>query len=117
VDINKDTMTDDYNAVYWDKRYTLRTSQIPLFIAHQADVILTTGKYLNAIRQCGLIIVCPHAGVIPFKNTEREYDRILLQAYRYAAAALLDHLMNDVKLLDRLACLKNYFLLQVCSLW
>jgi gamma-tubulin complex component 2 len=44
VDISKDTMTDDYNAVYWDKRYTVRAHQVPTFLAHQADVILTTGS-------------------------------------------------------------------------
>lgn len=46
VDISKDTMKEDYNAVYWDKRYTVRESQIPVFLSHQADVILTTGVYV-----------------------------------------------------------------------
>lgn len=73
------------------------------------------GKYLNAMRQCGLRIVCPDAGIIAYSHSERDYDKIVNQAYRFAAESLLNHLMDDVKLLDRLSCLKNYFLLQVSA--
>ena len=71
-----------------------------------------TGKYLNAIRQCGKEIECPFAAPIAFGVDDRDYTPIILRSYRFATASLLDHLMRDTRLMERLVCLKNYFLLQ-----
>ncbi len=70
------------------------------------------GKYLNAIRQCGKEIDCPFAAPIPFGFDERDYTPTILRSYRFATTTLLDHLMTETKLLQRLECLRNYFLLQ-----
>lgn len=54
----QESLSQDYNATYWQKRYSLRP-EIPEFLASSAEIILTTGKYLNAIRECGQCIqVC-----------------------------------------------------------
>jgi gamma-tubulin complex component 2 len=69
------------------------------------------------MRQCGKEIECPFAGPIPFGVEERDYAPLVLRAYRFASTTLLEHLMQHERLLERLSCLKNYFLLQqVCVL-
>lgn len=42
----------DYDAKYWRQRYSLKSS-IPSFLSDVAGTILTTGKYLNVMRECG----------------------------------------------------------------
>jgi hypothetical protein len=67
--IAKDSLDDGEESAYWGRRYALRqapaggagasvypsTSEhdVPLFLEACKGVILTTGKYLNAIRECG----------------------------------------------------------------
>ena len=42
---------EDYNAAYWTQRYTLR-AEVPIFLGGDlAEKVLTTGKYLNAMRE------------------------------------------------------------------
>ena len=70
------------------------------------------GKYLNAIRQCGQEVACPFEAPIAFGVDERAYGPSVQRCYRFATSALLDHLMAAGRLLERMVCLKNYFLLQ-----
>lgn len=42
------------SETYWDKKYTLRPGQVPVFLQPFKEHILTTGKYINAIRECGM---------------------------------------------------------------
>lgn len=51
----QESLSQDYYATYWQQRYSLR-QEIPGFLASYAETILTTGKYLNAIRECGHIV-------------------------------------------------------------
>ena len=44
ADLSRDELRQDYNANYWDKRYTLRGVMIPWFLKPCADQILTTGE-------------------------------------------------------------------------
>jgi hypothetical protein len=48
----QESLSQDYHATYWQQRYSLRRD-IPGFLASSAETILTTGKYLNAVRECG----------------------------------------------------------------
>jgi len=48
----QESLTQDYDAKYWHQRYSLKDS-IPSFLADVAGTILTTGKYLNVMRECG----------------------------------------------------------------
>ena len=67
-------MKDDYNAVYWDRRYTIRKAQIPVFLAHQADTILTTG---TAFCRCVCLqefLSCCADGVFPLCRQVPERD-------------------------------------------
>lgn len=48
----QDSLAQDYDAKYWRQRYSLKEG-IPGFLANIAGTILTTGKYLNVMRECG----------------------------------------------------------------
>ena len=48
----QESLTQDYDAKYWQQRYSLK-DDIPSFLANAAGTILTTGKYLNVMRECG----------------------------------------------------------------
>ncbi|KAF5948218.1 hypothetical protein HYC85_014175 [Camellia sinensis] len=50
--LQKESLTQDYGAKYWRQRYSLK-DDIPSFLANAAGTILTTGKYLNVMRECG----------------------------------------------------------------
>lgn len=69
-DINKDSVNKEDQSAYWYQRYSLRplldaqgnvtlahtgaaVHDVPLFLEEAKDSILMTGKYLNAIRECG----------------------------------------------------------------
>jgi gamma-tubulin complex component 2 len=49
--LRKESLSEDYNAAYWTQRYTLR-AEVPIFLGGDlAEKVLTTGKYLNAMRE------------------------------------------------------------------
>ena len=51
--LRKESLAEDYNASYWTRRYALR-ADVPVFLGGDlAEKALTTGKYLNAIRESG----------------------------------------------------------------
>ena len=69
-DISKDSIDKDEKSAFWYHRYSLRPLlnaqghpclsplgapiyDVPLLLAEAQDTILMTGKYLNAIRECG----------------------------------------------------------------
>ena len=37
---------------YWEGRHTLHPPNIPVFLARDADRVLSSGKYLNVVRHC-----------------------------------------------------------------
>jgi len=41
-------------CTYWEQHYTICHDAIPLFLESVAGKILSTGKYLNVVRQCGM---------------------------------------------------------------
>ncbi|XP_034120868.1 gamma-tubulin complex component 2 homolog [Drosophila guanche] len=99
---------------YWEKRYSVRHEQVPAFLSRYTDIILSTGKYLNVIRQCGkatlpiqeqqleLELAGTHAGRI---------EKVILEAYYFAAGMLLNVLLQEHDLLGHLKSVKNYLLL------
>eukprot|EP00516_Mucochytrium_quahogii_P003975 CAMPEP_0203759020 /NCGR_PEP_ID=MMETSP0098-20131031/11951_1 /ASSEMBLY_ACC=CAM_ASM_000208 /TAXON_ID=96639 /ORGANISM=" , Strain NY0313808BC1" /LENGTH=1021 /DNA_ID=CAMNT_0050651747 /DNA_START=232 /DNA_END=3294 /DNA_ORIENTATION=+ len=143
-DTTKRTLRDDFNARYWDARYTLREqrhtgghtpvsagspsrlntsptwkggtneaaqSYIPFFLLRIADKILTTGKYLNVVRECGRWVTNPCAEHIPYSDESYAYDQIVTRAHDYASRTLLSLLLEEEQLVARLRSLKHYFLL------
>jgi gamma-tubulin complex component 2 len=114
--LTKESLSEDYHATYWRKRYSLR-QDIPEFLASSAEIILTTGKYLNAIRECGQCIQGPSVDEVRVANpmSKRPYLERINIAHSYASAELLDLIVNKFDLVGRLRSVKHYFFIEkVC---
>ena len=49
----RDDLVTDFNCQYWQRRFHLAPAQVPAFLAPHAEEILTTGKSLHVVRECG----------------------------------------------------------------
>lgn len=110
--VHKESLTYELASTYWQGHYTLRRD-IPKFLEAKCQEMLTTGKYLNAIRECGKRVVYPVAGRVSFK-----YDllgqgnaQLVDSAFDFANKAFMSLLMDEHSLLEQLRSLKHYFLL------
>lgn len=110
--LHKESLTYDLSSTYWQGHYTLRKG-IPKFLAAKCEDMLTTGKYLNAIRECGKRVVYPVSDRVSFK-----YDligqgnaQLVDSAFDFANKAFMSLLMDEHSLLEQLRSLKHYFLL------
>jgi len=129
--VSKDALTADKQLAYWYNRYTLRLApgsspapssasgdraglglDVPVFLQSHAGVILTTGKYLNAIRECGQPVVRPAA-----LTARLQYDphcaflQHVVAAHSHASSSLLQLLVGGAALRELLSSIKHYFLL------
>uniref|UniRef100_A0AAY4ABF0 Gamma-tubulin complex component n=1 Tax=Denticeps clupeoides TaxID=299321 RepID=A0AAY4ABF0_9TELE len=110
-ELQKEKIQEDYNDKYWDQRYTIVQLRIPSFLQKMADKILSTGKYLNVVRECGRDVTCPDAKEVLYTLKERAYVEQIEKAYNYASKVLLDFLMEEKELVSRLRSIKHYFLM------
>ncbi|KAG2463344.1 GCP2 protein, partial [Polypterus senegalus] len=110
-ELQKEKIQEDYNDKYWDQRYTIVQLRIPAFLQKMADKILSTGKYLNVVRECGCDVTCPDAKEVLYTLKERAYVEQIEKAYNYASKVLLDFLMEEKELVARLRSIKHYFLM------
>ncbi|KAH9541682.1 hypothetical protein CY35_14G078000 [Sphagnum magellanicum] len=108
--LQKESLSQDYHATYWQQRYSLRRD-IPGFLASSAETILTTGKYLNAVRECGHSIQIPFAEDANQRNIgpRRPYLERINIAYEFASAELLNLIIHKFDLMGRLRSVKHYF--------
>lgn len=112
---------DHYSAEYWEKRYIIRSANVPVFLAECADQILRTGKYLNVIRQCGdnkaaqcsdeHAPTASSASSLSVLGDDQNYRTHIASSYRYASQQLLHVLVNDNDLMGHLLSMKRYLLL------
>ncbi|TKS89486.1 Gamma-tubulin complex component 2 [Collichthys lucidus] len=110
-ELQKEKIQEDYNDKYWDQRYTIVQHRIPSFLQKMADKILSTGKYLNVVRECGRDVTCPDAKEVLYTLKERAYVEQIEKAYNYASKVLLAFLMEEKELVSRLRSIKHYFLM------
>nr|XP_033796696.1 gamma-tubulin complex component 2 isoform X2 [Geotrypetes seraphini] len=110
-ELQKEKIQEDYNDKYWDQRYTIVQQQIPSFLQKMADKILSTGKYLNVVRECGRNVTCPVAKEVIYTLKERPYVEQIEKAYNYASKVLLEFLMEEKELVAHLRSIKHYFLM------
>ncbi|KAL0403399.1 UNVERIFIED_CONTAM: Gamma-tubulin complex component 2 [Sesamum radiatum] len=89
--LQKESLTQDYDAKYWQQRYSLK-DDIPSFLANAADTILTTGKYLNVMRECGHSIQVPVAenAKLTTVGSNHRYLECIKAAYDFASGELLN---------------------------
>lgn len=120
-EMKKQSLNDDYNSAYWTKRYSLR-EEFPQFIGEQlAQKILTTGRYLNAVRETSLASLAelpakPSDGLGRMQfgpnmivGTGKYADRIA-ERFEHAASKLLHIMWQEGDLKARLESMKMYFL-------
>uniref|UniRef100_A0A8C0TTY8 Gamma-tubulin complex component n=1 Tax=Canis lupus familiaris TaxID=9615 RepID=A0A8C0TTY8_CANLF len=110
-ELRKEKIQEDYNDKYWDQRYTVVQRQIPSFLQKMAGKVLSTGKYLNVVRECGHDVTCPVAKEIIYTLKERAYVEQIEKAFNYASKVLLAFLMEEKELVAHLRSIKRYFLM------
>jgi len=49
-------LSDDTEK-YWNRCYTVRNEYVPSYLEKFKEIILRTGKYLNALNQCSKLIM------------------------------------------------------------
>ncbi|GER28287.1 gamma-tubulin complex component [Striga asiatica] len=95
--LQKESLTHDYDAKYWQQRYSLK-DDIPSFLANAAETILITGKYLNVMRECGHSIQVPVAENLKLTTvgSNHRYLECIKAAYDFASGELLNLVKEKV---------------------
>ncbi|KAH1205342.1 Gamma-tubulin complex component 2 [Glycine max] len=110
--LQKESLTQDYEAKYWRQRYSLKDG-IPSFLENIAGTILTTGKYLNVMRECGHNVQVPpseNSKLMSF-GSNHHYLECIKAAYNFASGELLNLIKEKYDLTGRLRSIKHYLLL------
>jgi gamma-tubulin complex component 2 len=113
-DLNKDNIRKDALDTYWTSRYSARNEKAPAFLEPLMERIVKTGKYLNVIRECGLLVASSPEKTntkLMFTTDHRLYATVVDHAYGFASRELLNLLMGEKQLMARLRSIKRYFLL------
>eukprot|EP00615_Pteridomonas_danica_P004166 CAMPEP_0114331884 /NCGR_PEP_ID=MMETSP0101-20121206/2714_1 /TAXON_ID=38822 ORGANISM="Pteridomonas danica, Strain PT" /NCGR_SAMPLE_ID=MMETSP0101 /ASSEMBLY_ACC=CAM_ASM_000211 /LENGTH=794 /DNA_ID=CAMNT_0001462375 /DNA_START=60 /DNA_END=2441 /DNA_ORIENTATION=+ len=126
----KESVTEDFISDYWDQRYSLCPHQVVCFLSRLADKVLTTGKYLNVVRECGQDVRCPDADALSWNGlgsegsgisasmlNEGAFSESIERAFKFASSTLLDVLLNQNQLILRLRSMKHYFLMDEADLY
>ncbi|KAG0466801.1 hypothetical protein HPP92_018381 [Vanilla planifolia] len=119
--LQKESLTLDYDAKYWQQRYSLKDG-IPSFLAGAAETILITGKYLNVMR-----VWTQFSGSLRKTQnylsfgSNHHYLECLKVAYDFTSCELLNlikekmmpsFLLDSMALLESCGPWKRYFLLE-----
>ncbi|KAI0511838.1 hypothetical protein KFK09_012470 [Dendrobium nobile] len=110
--LQKESLTIDYDAKYWQQRYSLK-DDIPSFLRSAAGMILTTGKYLNVMRECGHNVQVPPSenSKLTSFGSDHHYLECVKIAYDFASCELLNIVKEKYGLIGKLRSMKRYFLL------
>lgn len=116
----KENINQNFYNSYWDEKFSIREEHLPIFLENVSQKILLTGKYLNVVRECGRPIQSPfflqslgeENGGLKFSFNPRDYEDAIQAAYIFACQELLNIVMKEERLTERLASLKRYFFLQ-----
>ncbi|KAJ8753043.1 hypothetical protein K2173_011811 [Erythroxylum novogranatense] len=110
--LQKESLTQDYDAKYWKERYSLKEG-IPSFLSNIAGTILTTGKYLNVMRECGHNVQVPmseNSKLMSF-GSNHHYLECIKSAHDFASTELLNLIKEKYDLMGKLRSIKHYLLL------
>ncbi|KAI9844441.1 MAG: hypothetical protein M1838_002177 [Thelocarpon superellum] len=109
--IRRERLEEDYTDEYWEKRYTLRESDVPPQLEGVKDKVLLAGKYLNVVRECGGVDVSNEVKDVPKTFDDVRFLDNVNAAYAHANSSLLNLLLTTHALPARLRSLKHYFFL------
>ena len=109
--IRREKLEDDYTDEYWEKRYTIRDTEVPPQLEGVKDKVLLAGKYLNVVRECGGVDVSKEVKDVPRSFDDPRFLDNVNGAYAYANSSLLNLLVTTHALPSRLRSMKHYFFL------
>ena len=109
--LNRDNLEIDFTDQYWEKRYTIRDSDVPPQLASVKDKVLLAGKYLNVVRECGGVDVSKEFTDVPTTFEDPRFLKNISDAYAHANSSLLNLIIGRNELTARLKSLKHYFFL------
>ncbi|XP_065207167.1 gamma-tubulin complex component 2-like isoform X2 [Planococcus citri] len=112
----------EFTNEYWKKRYRIKKDHVPTFLSQYQQKILRTGKYLNTIKQCKNISSKEMNSILERKPTSNkmcytslnscEFVQSIEAAYNFASDTLLNLLLNEYDILNRLKSVKRFFLIE-----
>ncbi|XP_030472252.1 gamma-tubulin complex component 2 [Syzygium oleosum] len=110
--LKKESLTQDDDAKFWSERYSLKDG-IPSFLANIAETILTTGKYLNVMRECGHHVQVPGSdnAKLMSSGSNHHYLECIRASYDFASGELLNLVREKYDLMGKLRSMKHYLLL------
>ena len=127
---HESSLEQEYNDKFWSRRYILQRNNTPILFQSSSEMILNTGKYLNAIRESALDynedmntdmstsilridkqLLMNTSKKLEYTIHEKDLDESLEEAYKYASEILLDLILNKYNLIQRFKTLKHYFLI------
>lgn len=109
--IKREKLEDDYTDEYWEKRYTIRDTEVPPQLEGVKDKVLLAGKYLNVVRECGGVDISKEVKDVPKSFDDPQFLDNVNSAYAYANSSLLNLLVTTHALPARLRSMKHYFFL------
>ena len=109
--IGKDRLLEDFTDQYWDKRYTIRDTDVPPQLEAIKKKVLLAGKYLNVVRECGGVDIGNEVKEVPKTFDDPKFLDNVHGAYAHANSALLKLLVTTHALPARLRSMKHYFFL------
>ncbi|KAF7936619.1 uncharacterized protein EAE97_007985 [Botrytis byssoidea] len=109
--IKRERLEEDYTDEYWERRYTIRDTDVPPQLEGVKDKVLLAGKYLNVVRECGGVDVSKEVKDVPRSFDDNRFLENVNSAYAHANESLLNLLLTAHSLPARLRSLKHYFFL------
>ncbi|KAH9281737.1 Gamma-tubulin complex component 2 [Echinococcus granulosus] len=99
------------SAYYWERSYSILSTQLPGFLESRAEKVLATGKYLNVVQQCDSSLQLAEPEDLVFSETENDFLTKIDRAHAFASRTLLDFILKQKDLKGILKSIKRYFLL------
>ncbi|KAI4207879.1 MAG: hypothetical protein LQ348_000429 [Seirophora lacunosa] len=109
--IKREKLEEDFTDEYWEKRYTIRNSDVPPQLEAVKDKVLLAGKYLNVVRECGGVDISKEVHDVPKSFDDACFLDNINSAYAHANSSLLSLLLTTHALSARLRSMKHYFFL------
>lgn len=126
--VTREALVEDFNAQYWDCRYTLREEHVPRMMLPFAARALTAGKYLNVLRDRDWNVRASDMTEINMRTMlarseqplplslelsgDNELARTVNEAYAFSSQALLRQLQGECGLESHLKSVRRFFLLE-----
>ena len=135
----KENLDENYNELYWEKKYSLNEINIPIFLNKISEEIFFIGKAIILIKDCGKIIKCPYEkeldcfifsnnlstnktkidnrlkpflSIIDNLDNLHIFNQLILKLHSWANSSLLEMTLIEGKLLYLLNTTKKLYFLE-----